>query len=190
MRASWIERVIRGFTGLFILVAGSGAVLTRCATAEEAWQLVKPDGLGFSIEMPKRPNVEEEDVDLGEGTSAKTRTFQIISESVIYDVTVADYPKGAVEAAGGEAQALDNARDGMLQSVMRPLKSETKIEYVGRATRELLVDMTKPFTLRSRIFIVGDRLFNVGAITLDANVRSAPVERYFASFSLTDAEKP
>lgn len=165
-------------------------MLTRSAAAEDAWQLVNPDGLGFSVEMPRLPNAKEESVDIGNGKSAKMRTLQILSESVVYDITVADYPKGAIQAAGDEAQVLDNARDGILQNAMGPLKSGTKIEFVGRTTRELLVDMTTGFTSRSRIFIVGDRLFNVGAITEDGNVRSALVERYFASFKLTDAQKP
>ncbi len=190
MGASRIGQVIRIFTVLFMLVAGLGSVLTENAKAEEAWQLLKPDGLGFSIEMPEAPNAQEEDIDLGDGTSAKMRTFQIISQNVIYDITVADYPSGAIQAAGGDAQALDNARDGILRQAMGQLKSDTKIVFADRPTRELLIDMTMDMTARSRIFIVGDRLFNVGVITRNGNERSASVERYFASFKLADGRKP
>lgn len=172
------------FSILFAFIALNAAV------AEDAWQVVKPDGLGFSIAFPVAPHVQEDDVDLGDGQSAKTRTFQIISGNVIYDVTLADYPKGAMQAAGGDEQVLDNARDGAVRNAPGPLKSETKIEFAGRPARELLIDMSMNHTARSRIFIVGDRLYNVGIIVRNGNEQSPPIEKYFASFKLTEAAKP
>jgi len=74
--------------------------LTLSPTAAETWQAVKTEGLGFKIEMPGDPKVEEQDVDLGDGKSAKMRTIQILSPQAIYDVTIADYPAGMAQSIG------------------------------------------------------------------------------------------
>ncbi|MGQ0456132.1 MAG: hypothetical protein ACT4OU_03610 [Hyphomicrobium sp.] len=171
------------------LVAFLFALFAANAAAEDAWQVVKPDGIGFSIEMPVPPSNQEEDVDLGDGQNAKMRTYQILAGNAIYDVTIADYPKGTI-ASIGEGQILDNARDGAVKNAMGPLKSETKIEFAGRPARELLVDMTMGMTLRSHIFVVGDRLYNVGHIAANGKERSTTAEKFFASFKLIDANKP
>lgn len=155
------------------------------ATAE-TWQAVKTEGLGFKIEMPGDPKVEEETVDLGDGQSAKMRTIQILSPQAIYDVTIADYPAGMAQSIGTD-KVLDNARDGALANAPGPLKGESKVVFAGHPARELLVDMTMGMTLRSYIFLVQDRLYNIGAITKDGSERSADIEKYFASFALEGA---
>lgn len=134
------------------------------ATAEEAWQVFKPEGQGFAVEFPAPPYTQDQDVDLGDHQSAKMRTFQIRTSNTIYDVTVGEYPKGILQGVG-EEQALDNARDGAVANAPGPLLKEIKIDYAGRKARELQVDMSMNLVARSRIFIVGDRMFNVGAIT-------------------------
>ena len=127
---------MRKFTAIFFAL-----MLQTSLCAAEGWESLKPDGLGFSVEFPEKPNIEEEDVDIGDGKSAKMQTFQIRTSNTIYDVTVAQYPKGTIQAIG-EQQALDNARDGAVNNALGPLLSETKIEFAGRSARELLIDMT------------------------------------------------
>ena len=160
--------------------------LTLSPTAAETWQAVKTEGLGFKIEMPGDPKVEEQDVDLGDGKSAKMRTIQILSPQAIYDVTIADYPAGMAQSIGTDT-VLDNARDGALANAPGPLKSESKVVFAGPTARELLVDMTMGMTLRSYIFLVQDRLYNIGAITKDGGERSADIEKYFRSFTIDGA---
>ncbi len=161
---------------LTFLVAGAVA-------AEQAWHKVEPAGQGFAVEFPLKPSAQEEKVHLGAGKHAVMRTWQIRAATAIYDVTVADYPKGMI-AEIGEAQVLDNASAGAVQNALGPLISETKLEYAGRPARELIVDMTMGMNVRSLVFLSGDRLFNVGAITKKGNERSPEIERYFASFKL------
>lgn len=157
--------------------------LAGAAAAEEAWHKVEPAGQGFAVEFPLKPSASEEKVDLGAGKQAVMRTWQIRAATAIYDVTTADYPKGMI-AEIGEAQVLDNAVAGAVGNALGPLISDTKLDYVGRPARELIVDMTMGMNVRSLVFIVGDRLFNVGAITKKGNERSPEIERYFTSFKL------
>lgn len=160
-------------------------VLAGAAAAEEPWKLLKPDGLGFSVEMPVGPSASEQDVDIGEEQSAKMRVYQIISGGVIYDLTLADYPAGTVRSIGVE-KMLDNARDGAMRNTQGPLISETKIVVVGQPARELIVDMPMGTRLRCRLFTVGDRLFNIGAITKKGNETAPEIEKFLASFQLAD----
>lgn len=155
------------------------------AAAEEAWQVLKPDGRGFEIAFPQKPEVKEGDEDIGDGQVAKTWTYSILSlsENTIYDVTIAEYPVGAINP-NELAQHLDNARDGGLRSSGGTLKSETKIAIAGLPARELLVDLMG-MVARSRIVIAGNRLFIVGAITSKGAEQSPASEKYFASFKLS-----
>jgi hypothetical protein len=149
--------------------------LQTAAYAEEAWQVVKPEGLGFSVEFPAKPTIKEEDVDLGDGKSAKVDTFQILAANAIFDVTIAAYPKGTIQSIG-EEHVLDNARDGAVANAPGPLLSETKLEFAGRPAREIAVDMTMGMVSRSRLFVIGDRLFIVGAIASKDKTTAEPIE--------------
>lgn len=162
-------------------------LFTLPAAAAEAWHTVEPEGQGFAVEMPLPPNADEQNVDLGGGKSATMRTWQarkLVTPGAIYDVTVAQYPKGAIDMAKLD-EHLDNARDGAMANALGPLVSETKTEVAGHPARELVVDMTMGMHSRTRIFFDGDRMFSIGAITRKGNERSPDVERFFTSFTLT-----
>jgi hypothetical protein len=170
------------------LIAVLLALTMQAATcaAEDAWQVLKPDGRGFEIAFPQKPEVKESAEDIGDGQIAKTWTYSILSlsEHTIYDVTIAEYPVGAINP-NELAQHLDNARDGGLRSSGGTLKSETTIEIGGLPARELLVDLMG-MVARSRIVIAGNRLFIVGAITSKGAEQSPASEKYFASFKLAE----
>ena len=164
-------------------------ILLAAPAAADDWQTVAPAGLGFSVALPAKGEVKDEKVDLGGGKSAMVHTLQIRASNATYDVTIADYPKGTVESIGAE-QVLDNARDGAMANALGPLLSETKIDVAGHPARELTIDMSMDHVVRSRIFTLGDRLFNVGAIVKTSDAKAEHIERYFASFKLTDGAQP
>lgn len=87
----------------------------------------------------------------------------------------------------GEEQVLDNARNGAVNSAPGPLLSEAKIEFAGRPAREFAVDMSMNLVARTRIFLVGDRLYSLGAITKKDETKADRIEKYFASFKLDAA---
>lgn len=170
---------------LTLLFAGS-------AIAEERWQVEKPRGFGFSVELPAASSFQEQKVDLGGGQRATMSTWQVrqfVAPGVIYDVTVAEYPKGSIDH-GKMDEHLDNARNGAVANSMGPLISETKIDIAGRPARELTVDMTMGMNSVTRIFFVGDRLYSIGVITRKGNEHSSSIERFFGSFKLTEPAKP
>jgi hypothetical protein len=167
-------------------------LLGGIAAAQENWQVERPRGFGFSVEFPAASTFEQQKVDLGGGQSATMSTWQVrqlVAPGAIYDVTVAAYPKGSIDASRIE-EHLNNARNGALANAIGPLISETKIDLAGRPARELVVDMTMGMNSRMRIFFVGDSVFNIGVITRKGNERSPGIERFFTSFKLTEPPKP
>lgn len=157
-------------------------LLVTPAAAKDAWHVITSNG--FSVEIPAPTNVKEQKVDIGEGQRATMRVWQIRSGGAIYDVTIAEYPKGSIDAAKID-EHLDGARNGAVANSMGPLVGETKIDFAGRPARELILNMSMGYHARTIIFIDGDRLYSLGAITKKDNVRSPDIERYFASFKLT-----
>lgn len=142
------------------------------------------EAMGYSVTFPAKPNVKDETVDLGDGQSAKMNTVQILAANAIFDVTVAEYPKGTVQSIG-EDKVLDNARDGAVANAPGPLISEAKIDFAGRPARELTIDMSMNHVSRNRIFVIGDRLFNVGAVAAKDKTKSEAIEVFFSSFKLS-----
>lgn len=154
------------------------------AAAKDGWHTVT--SAGFSIEMPAPPTAKEQKVDIGEGKHVVMREWQLLSTATgaIYDVTVAEYPKGTIDQ-GKIDEHLDSARNGAVANSMGPLVGETKLEIAGKPARELVMDMTMGHHSRTRILFVGDSLFSFGAIASKDKVTSPDIERFLASFKLT-----
>ncbi|MDX2309518.1 MAG: hypothetical protein NW216_14855 [Hyphomicrobium sp.] len=168
-----------------ILVA---LVLQTAQCKAEDWQTVAPEGLGFSIAFPVRPSDEAKDVELRDGSVAKYRTFQILNENVIYDMTVIDYPAGSLTSQTAE-QVIDGARDGLVTDFPdAKLRSEAKIELAGRPAREVLIE-SMGMIIKGRMLPLGDRLYYVGTIAREEVQASATVQKFVASFKLTDTGK-
>lgn len=171
------------------LTALAFALLLAAHAVADEWQTIAPAGLGFSVSLPATADIKEEKVDLGGGRTATMRTLQVRASNATYDVTTADYPKGALKSVG-EEQVLDNARDGAIANSLGPLLSEAKIDVEGHPARELTVDMTMDHVSRTRIFTVEDRLYSIGAIVKTADVKAEHIERFFNSFKLSGGGKP
>ena len=149
----------------------------------DGWQTIKPDGLGFSIEFPVKPSVESRDMELSTGGVAKYRTFQILNENVIYDVTVIDYPAGSLTSQTPD-QVIDGAQDGLVTDFPdAKLRSRGTTKLAGRDAREVLID-TMGMVVKGRMLVEGDRLYYVGTIARLENQTSPPVERFVGSFKL------
>ena len=148
------------------------------ACAAETWELVKPDGLGFEVEFPGKPEHQEQDGDDG----GKIRTYVVRSSSAAYDVTIWDLPDGTV-GPENVSQFLDNFRDSNLDGISAKLRTESKIEIGGHAARDIVADVMG-MVWRGRMVIAGNRLYQIVAIVSKAAAQSAETERYLASFKL------
>ncbi len=150
----------------------------------QTWDLVKPDGLGFQVEFPGKPEFKEESGDDG----GKIRTYVIRSPSAAYDVTIWDLEAGAV-GPDDVSRVLDNIRDRSVEGVRGTLRTETKIEIGGHPARDVIAD-TMGMVWRGRTVIANNRIYQIVAIISKAAETSATTEKYLTSFKLLDPAKP
>lgn len=146
--------------------------------AAETWELVKPDGLGFEVEFPGKPEFTEQTGDDG----GKIRTYVVKSPAAAYDVTIFDLPEGAVKP-DNVAQLLDAFRDSNLDGVRAKFRSEARIEIGGHTARDVTADVMG-MVWRGRFVIAGDRLYQIVAIISKAEEKSERTEKYLSSFKL------
>lgn len=139
---------------------------------------MKPDGLGFQVELPGKAEFKEESGDDG----GKIRTYVVASPAAAYDVTVWDLPASSVEP-GGEDQLLDNIRDRSIQGLRGELRTEIKIEIGGHPAREAIADVMG-MVWRGRTVIAGNRIYQIVAIVAKGTETSEKTENYMTSFKL------
>ncbi len=159
---------------LIAIVLALAVQTGKCAA--EAWDLVKPDNLGFSVELPGKPEFKEENGDDG----GKIRTYAVRSSAAAYDVTIFDLPNGAV-GPENVSQFLDNFRDRNLDGITAKLRTETKIEIGGHPARDVTADVMG-MVWRGRMIIANNRLFQIVAIVSKASEHSETTEKYLSSF--------
>ncbi len=163
---------------IFAFLVALAALSAECSA--QSWELVKPDGLGFQVELPGKAEFKEESGDDG----GKIRTYVVASPAAAYDVTVWDMPNASV-APEDVSQSLDNIRDRNLDGLSAKLRSETKIEINGHQARDVTADVMG-MVWRGRMVIANNRIYQIIAIVSKAAERSETTEKYFASFKLTE----
>ena len=160
-----------------VLVAawlGSGA-----AVAEERWQALTIPATGFTVEMPGEPTRQQ---DMTEGG---LRYVLYTAE----DDPVRDYVAGVQEIAAdavakGAEQIYDRARDSLVRSTAGKVRAERKVKCDGVDGREIIIDATDDTgvnTLIDRIFLKGNRLYQLGAIVPRGTEHDAVVMRFLDS---------
>ncbi len=146
--------------------------------AAQTWELVKPDGLGFQVEFPGKPEFNEQSGDDG----GKIRTYALRSPAAVYDVTIWDLTEGAV-GPGDFERVLDNMRDRSVDGVRGKLRAEAKIDIGGHPARDVIAD-TMGMVWRGRTAIANNRIYQIVAIVAKGTETSEANEKYFLSFKL------
>jgi len=102
-------------------------------------------------------------------------------------VGYSDYPEALVEASD-PATMLAGARDGAVSNVNGQLVSDAEITLNGYPGREFSASVTQngqEIVLRQRVYMVGNRLYQVVVIAPKGEENSTEVEDFFQSFRLT-----
>ena len=157
-------------------------VLPWTAQAQQ-WSTYRPDGAGYSIDLPGKPTVESETTPSPGGPitshSAEVDTGQAGFVSM-YTV----YPSGLTMEAN---TSLDAARDGMLEDGKSELRDEKKLMVSDAPARRVTL-----FDKESKVMIVNLMVFRHN--TLYQSIYAAPSgqedtetsRRFFDSFKLLD----
>ena len=177
---------MRILIALFLAVALQAAHCTaETWGAAQTWETVKPEGLGFAVEIPGKPEYTEMSDDLGDGTTGMIRTYVVKSPAAAYDVTIFDLPKAGV-APDDVDRVLDNMRDRTIEGVRGTFRSETKIDIGGHKARDVTAD-TMGMVWRSKIAIANNKIYQIVAIVSKNDEQSETTMRYLTSFRLLDA---
>jgi len=143
-----------------------------------------PAGGGFSVQMPRTPEDQSKVLETPIG-SIKLNLFLCTYGKWVYMASYADHDK----LAGDVEEILDGAREGALKNGNNKLISEESISLEGNPGRDFRMEAPDGMRIRVKIILAGTRLYQVGVVTPKNDSYSPKVEKYLASFRLTQAGK-
>ena len=161
------------------------------ATAAQEWETFAPPNGGFSISMPGKPAMSDQEVPTRVG-KLNNRMYLLESGQGVYMVSYADFPDPVTDPVTIKAM-LDNARDKAAKSSGNQLKEEKEITLEGYPGRDWLVSIPGGI-LRARAFWVRNQRLYQAVVLMPAGkdaeaekAREATMMKFLNSFGLTSA---
>lgn len=166
--------------------------LSACAPPERAaasWRAFAPEGAGFTVLMPGVPERRHE-VARGERRSVETDVYTLeLPAGGFYSIVISRLPKRA-EPGRETDQALDSAVERAVASASARLVSKQTVFLGGQPGRQVEAEAPESAvaggaTLKGRMFVSGERLYEVIAVVPRAEAGSPATARFLDSFELT-----
>ncbi len=168
---------------LFTFLMVSVLILAGCAQATPDWRtFTGPDG-DFAIDMPGDPqsSTSTSDTDVGQ-VSMNMFTVRVGNDE--YIVAFSDYPAELI-AAKSVQDFMNDVRDNALNNTSGKLITEQNIELNGYPGRYLNVKSPDGNGIaEARLYLVGNRLYQVFVATPKEEAGSADSQRFLNSFTL------
>ncbi len=190
MKNTWPQTFLHKALSLTIVTLLCSSVGLAFQQTSEWSHLDSAEGR-FSVSMPSKPEPTSRVVDTAVGKlplytfGSATRVAQLI-------VSYADYPSEPSDAAQYE-KVLDGVRDGVLKGLDADLLIETRITlqgHPGREWRAIKAAGDVEIVFSWKVYLVGRRLYQLGAATTKADAEAPEVERFFNSFQLLGLVSP
>jgi len=160
---------------IFVLVCA----LAVGAFQNAEWIKVSPLGAGFSVLMPAKPEEEVKSTD-----DFTSHLFSITTTKVVYLAGYGDYAPSIKLSADAE---LTSNRDKFLKGLNATLLASKQITLDGRPGLEFTGE-SQQASFKSRVYLSGNRVYQVAVAVLDGKTDSDNVDRFFASFALANSE--
>jgi hypothetical protein len=161
---------------LALSILCGGAIITQPVSANEAkapvqsiWSVFSPPEGGFRILMPGKPTETKQKVKTKNGeVEVKMFSVERPQEGTKYTVAYIDYPQEYIDLLTKNnlvEKAIDTGKNTALKNAKGTIISEEKITLAGYPGKE--VNYSKPgnIVVKHRIFLVGNRLYQVSAET-------------------------
>jgi hypothetical protein len=159
------------------------AFLTSCQQA--TWKEFSSGEGTFSILMPGTPTEKTQKVNTQAG-AIDMHLFTLVQKGVAYLAIYNDYPEVFVQARNAD-KMLDGARDGAVSSIQGKLLSELIISLDKYPGREIRIEAPDgKHTIQTRIYLVKNRLYQVGVVTPKEGSFSEDVTKFLDSFKLLE----
>ncbi len=136
----------------------------------------------FSVLLPDEPERKLQKVDTPIGTLYFIM-YSAGSEQIDFLVGYVDYPPTMFENADIE-KMLDGARDGAVRNVNGILENEKVLDFHGNPGRELEIKVPEEATIKTRIILIGTRLYQVMAVGESKRVLNKNCPQFFGSFKV------
>jgi len=166
------------------LVSGSPA---------EQWQSFSSVEGGFTLLLPDKPKEQRQPIGTAVGS---TEAIMYIAEvgSTAFGAGYGDFPESASQA---DPQAvLAGARDGAAKKINGTVVDEKPIELAGHPGLEIAVEIPAGAAVpggamyRGRLYLVGNRLYQVIYVALKTDDSPAEYQKLFDSFQLDNPPAP
>lgn len=166
-------------SSIFYFMRGGGGKL-------EEFKLYRSDEGRFSISLPGKPErmVQKTDTSMG---ALESVMYQAGSDKIGFIAGYVDYPPKMFENTDIE-KMLDVARDGAIQNIKGKLLNENVLDFHGNPGRELEVELPNKATLKSRIILINNRLYQVMAISNSKKTLNTNCPKFFDSFKVDGME--
>lgn len=158
------------------LVAFLAACYPELDWREFSW----PQGR-FTVLFPSRPAEATRDITLA-GASTRMQMLSARIEGMAFGVGYADLPAGVTPAA-----ALTDGRDALVRNIGGTITTERDVAIEGAAGRELFAEGRsgeQPMVLAARLFIAGNRYYQVVFIGRKDRAQEVDTSLYLGSFKL------
>ncbi len=152
------------------------AVATTAAWSQKGWLTFTSPEKDFSVRMPFAPKSQSQDISTPLGI-IKARMF-LCEASPAYVVCCSDYPAEKMQATDPQ-QVLDGAARG----VKGKLLARKAIQLGSHPGRDLEF-AAGDLRIRNRLYLVGNRLYQVQVVYPAVGNYRADVERFVTSFRL------
>jgi len=163
----------RLFLNLFLTFVVASSVFAFQATD---WIKVAPIGGGFSVMMPGKP---EEEVKPGKDFTS--HLFTVTSDKAVYLAAFAEYAPNVKLNVSGELAA---NRDNFLKALDAKLIDSKEISMDGHIGLEFTGESDQA-SFKSRVYLIGNRIHQIGVAVFKGKDEAANVDRFFGSFPFT-----
>ena len=163
-----------------ILLLTGGSQQTKPKSAESDWIVFSPKDGGYSVKLPGEPTVRLLPHVTEEGRTIST-LYELTREDITYVVGYMNHPI-SVEAANRD-KFLSMAAESGITSAGGTVIGNTAISLDGSPGREVTGEI-KGFSYRSRVYLVGKRLYLL-IVSLPSNkTNSENAAKFFESFKI------
>ena len=140
----------------------------------------------FSVALPAKPSEKSRKIKVGD-REQDLHVFSVEQKDRAYVVTYIDYPKGTI----GDDK--DKFLAGVVERNVGLLKGKVAAEEkitLGKAKhpgRDVRVDLPdKKQLYRARVFLVGDRVYQIVVLGPEEFVKGKEIDEYLKSFEVTE----
>jgi hypothetical protein len=165
--------------GVLLLVAFSTVVSPALA---QTWIEFKPEGVGYSLEMPGEWMLSSQDIPTAIGPLKANMASVTVADRAFMTMWIA-YPEDVVRSRP-VGTMLDGARDGAVANVKGTLRKEDRITINNLPAREIIIDAPNSLVVIARYFLLRNVL--VQALTAGARGTelAADTRRYLNSLKV------